>query len=194
MYKSHLIINSNGCPSFFLLTSAHRLFITQAPLISVNTHSLSLSPSLFFTPQWRSGCSQCSQTHSYLSTLVLAVLSTWNALPHCSWLTPPLHSGLCSNITSFKKPFPPPYLQCLPCPSLPAPFNLVFFNPCRNKATRNFGCLPRQKKTGREITLPSFTYFIFLHSTCHYLEVSYRFVYWLPPLLEYKTQGGRDFI
>lgn len=165
MYKSHRIINSNGCPSFFLLTSAHRLFITQAPLTSVNTHSLSLSPSLFFTPQWPSGCSWCSQTHSYLSTLVLAVLSTWNALlPQGLWLTPPLHSGLCSNITSFKKPFPPPYLQCLPCPSLLAPFNLFFLILVEIRPPEILVASP-SKKTGREITLQSFTYFIFLHST-----------------------------
>lgn len=84
MCKSHHIINSNGYPSYFLLTSAHGLFIAQAPLTSVNIHSLSLSPSLFVKPQWPSGCSRRPQTHSYLSTWVLTVLSTWHALlPHC---------------------------------------------------------------------------------------------------------------
>lgn len=130
MYKSHHITDSNGFPSSFLLTLAHRLFITQAQLTSLNSFLITLPIALLPKATKTLGLPSVLRNSFLLfSTLALAVSLPERSSPNCSWLAASLYPGLCSNVTSFKKPFPPssvvsPALPCLH----PSIFNLLYFS------------------------------------------------------------------
>lgn len=77
----------------------------------------------------------------------------------------------------------PPALSCLH-PSI------FFFLSLAETRTPKILVVSHPKKLGERERSPfNLLPFIFLHSTCHYLEVSCLFVYWLPPLLDIRCRG-----
>lgn len=126
-YISHHVINSNGLPSYFILTLAHRLFIIQPLLTSLNSLLVTLPiPHAVFSHPGLLAVLNTSQ--------LILTLAPWYSL----FSRPEMHfpltvhglllhfiQSLCSNVTSFKKAF---LIMPSITPSLPflsVPLNLL---------------------------------------------------------------------
>lgn len=161
-YISHHVINSNGLPSYFILTLAHRLFIIQPLLTSLNSLlvTLPIPHAVFSHP----GLLAVLNTLQLILTLAL-----WYSL----FSLPEMHFPL--TVHGLLLHFIQSLLKCH-----------LFQEGFPDHALYNtFPALPF-------CTLKSLTYFIFLQITCRYLKVSCYSCMLLSLPSEYKDPWGQE--